>query len=91
MKKYQIKNNYNSSPLIKDAMVNFINAFTLIELLVVTTIIIILSSSWIFYFFDSAYKQEIENKLESIEDDLNHLDRNVANNIIFDYEIQDCK
>jgi len=87
MKKYNIKNNWSSSPLIK-GIIGELLAFTLIELIVVISIITLISSTWIFYFLDFVQEQEISQKLYIVEDDIKQLDKQIKNYEILDYELQ---
>lgn len=69
-------------------MKKILRAFTYIELIVVISIITLLSSTWVFYFNDFVKNQEIEQKVSTIEEDINSLDKSIKNNQIFDYELQ---
>ncbi len=86
MKKYNIKNNCSSSPLIK-GIIGELFAFTLIELIVVISIITLISSTWIFYFLDFVQEQEINGKLYIVEDEIKQLDKKIKNYEILDYEL----
>jgi len=63
-------------------------AFTYIELIVVISIITILSSSWVYYFLDLAKNQELNQKINTINDNINDLEKKIINYSIFDYEIR---
>jgi prepilin-type N-terminal cleavage/methylation domain-containing protein len=62
-------------------------AFTLIELIVVISIITLITSSWVFYFIDFVKKQEVEQKVSTLESRFNYYDYQVKNKQIYDYKI----
>lgn len=61
--------------------------FTFIELVIVISIITLIWFSWVFYFNDFVKKTELENKLNTLKDDLLSLDKNIENYKISDYEL----
>jgi len=66
---------------------SIVKAFTLVELIIVIAIITLISSSSVFYFLDFVKNQEINQRVQLIEDNLKKLDKDIKKYNIFDYEL----